>query len=229
MNLFEGAIFDVDGTLLDSNDPHARAYQKAFEEAGLRFPYSRIRRLIGMGGDHLIPALSGIAEESERGQAIARRKKEIFFNEYLSELEPFPEARDLVEALRDRGVRVAIASSASDEELERFLGIVGIDQLVEARAPSDAGQSSKPDPDVVQAAVRQLALPPGKCLMIGDTPYDIEAARKAWLRSIAFRSGGWSDQDLGGAIAIYHDPSDMLMHLDDSPFFRDWSGFPKAG
>ncbi|MEO5968844.1 MAG: HAD family hydrolase [Bdellovibrionia bacterium] len=213
------AIFDIDGTLLDSNDAHARAFEQAFKEAGKPYPYTEIRHLIGMGGDKLIPTLSGIKEDSPVGKQIAERKKVIFFSEFLPTLKPFPKAKELIQTLEKQDIKIGIATSAKEVELKKFLKIIGIDKLPDARVSADEVKNSKPDPDVIQAALSKLGTPPDQTLMIGDTPYDIEAALKVGVKTIAFRSGGhWTDKDLSGAIAIYDSPMDLLSKLMESPF-----------
>jgi phosphoglycolate phosphatase-like HAD superfamily hydrolase len=126
METIQAAIFDIDGTLLDSNDAHARAFKQAFKEVKKFYSYLKIRRLIGMGGDHLIPVLSGISENSPEGKKVAQRKKEIFFSHYLAHLKPFQQGKELVETLLEHGLKVAIATSAEASELEQFLKIIGL-------------------------------------------------------------------------------------------------------
>jgi HAD superfamily hydrolase (TIGR01549 family) len=213
-----GVILDVDGTLIDSNDAHAHAWVEVLAEAGLRVEYKKVRRLIGMGGDKLLPAVTGIEKDSEQGQKIAERRRELFMTHYLSSIKPFPETRHLLERMREAGLELVVASSAEGEELESLLEIAGVEDLVEARASSSDAKQSKPDPDIVHAAIQRIESGAGELIMLGDTPYDIEAATKAGVRIVALRSGGWMDEDLEGAIAIYQDPADLLTHFADSPF-----------
>ncbi|HEX8027612.1 MAG TPA: HAD family hydrolase [Vicinamibacterales bacterium] len=209
-------LFDVDGTLVDSNDAHAAAWVKAFTESGVRVDPSLVRRCIGMGGDKLMPAVSGIDAESEQGSAIAKRRGEIFSTEFLPSLEPFRDADRLVAAVRARGLTVVVASSAKDDELQALLKIAGAAGLVHASTSADDADESKPAPDIVEAALNEANAAPADAIMIGDTPYDIEAASRAGVRAIALRSGGWSDRDLAGAIAIYDGTWDLLAQIDDS-------------
>src|SRR4051812_32949242 len=130
MDINLAAIFDIDGTLLDSNDAHAKAFVQAFKEAGKPFPYFRIRSLIGVGGDHLIPTLSGMTEDSPLGKQITDRKKEIFITQYLPHLKPFPKAKELIQCLADHDIKIAIATSAKAIELKQFLRIIGIENIV---------------------------------------------------------------------------------------------------
>jgi HAD superfamily hydrolase (TIGR01549 family) len=220
MSSIQAVIFDIDGTLLDSNDAHARAFEAAFLENGRPYPYLEIRRLIGMGGDNLIPTLSGLKKESPKGKRISHRKKEVFFSKYFSQLCSFPKVRELMSALKDRGMKISIATSASQDELKQFLKLLEIEEFLDAHTHSDDVESSKPDPDVIRAALKKLNFKPNQVIMIGDTPYDIEAASRAGVKTIALRCGGyWKDQDLSGAIAIYDNPHDFLKNLDHSPLF----------
>ncbi len=218
--MFQGVIFDVDGTLVDSNDAHARAWQEALQEAGYRIPFERIRRLIGMGADQLLPEAIGVAANTPSGEAIAERRGQVFRERYLPQVKPLPGSRELVRRLRRDGYLLAIASSAQPDELGALLKIAGVDDLIEAKTSADEVEESKPEPDVVLAALRKLKVPGTAAVMIGDTPYDAEAARRAGVAFIGFRSGGWSDRDLAGALAVYDGPADLLARLDSSPLRR---------
>jgi HAD superfamily hydrolase (TIGR01509 family) len=218
--VFQGVILDVDGTLVDSNDAHARAWQQAFHEAGYRIPFEGIRRLIGMGGDQLLPEAIGVAASTPSGKAISERRGQIFREHYLPEVKALPGSRDLIVRLRRDGYLLAVASSAQPDELVALLKIAGVDDLFEARTSAGDVEESKPEPDVVVAALRRLEVSAADALMIGDTPYDAEAAGRAGVAFIGFRSGGWSDGDLKGARAVYDGPSDLLAGLDSSPLRR---------
>ena len=213
-------LFDVDGTLVDSNDAHTRAWVKAFWEYGLTVDPAVVRRSIGMGGDKLMPAVSGVKEDSPLGKLIANRRAEIFRREQLPRLKPFDGAKDLVAAIKDRGCTAVAASSAKEAELKPLLAVAGVDAMMDAKTSSDDAEASKPDPDIIEAALERAHADRSEAIMIGDTPYDIEAARRAGLEAIAFRSGGWADDDLSGAIAIYDGPWDLLARIDDSPLRR---------
>ena len=218
--MYDGVIFDVDGTLVDSNDAHAQAWAEALAEAGHAVPFERIRRLIGMGGDKLLPEVTGLSAETPEGERISKRRGEIFEEKHLPLLRALPGASALVARLRDQGFRLAVASSAQPAELEPLLKIAGADHILRERTSGGDVEESKPEPDVVLAALRKLRLAPGAVLMIGDTPYDVEAARKAGVAVIGLRSGGWSEGDLRGALAVYDDPADLLARLDSSPLRR---------
>lgn len=209
-------LFDVDGTLVDSNDAHARAWVDAFAEAGVQVDFARVRRCIGMGGDKLIPAVSDLTEESPEGQRISKRRSEIFTTKHLPTLQAFPGARELVAAIKDLGLLAVAASSAKKDELKPLLAIAGAESLMDAATSSDDAEESKPDPDILHAALERAKARPEEAVMIGDTPYDIEAARRAGVPVIAFRCGGWGDAELKGAEAIYDGPADLLANLDRS-------------
>ncbi len=214
-----GVILDVDGTLLDSNDAHARAWVRALALGDHHVPFERVRQLIGMGGDKLIPALTGLDPHDAAGRLIADRRRRIFLQDYLPLLTAQPGSRNLLRLLEARGIRRVVASSAEEAELLRELRAAQVEDLVEHVVSKDqAGGHSKPDPDPVRSALEYLGIPPAEVVMIGDTPYDIEAAARAGVSTIALRCGGWSSQDLADALAVYDDPQDLVNEVDSSPF-----------
>jgi HAD superfamily hydrolase (TIGR01509 family) len=198
-----GVLLDIDGTLLDSNVAHALAWVDALTEARVEVNLARTRPLVGKGGDKVLQQLAGIDHESERGKAITHRRKAIFEERYFPDCRPFPMARELAQRLRADALRVLVATSASKSELHELLRAAGVHDLIEDAATSSDATRSKPDPDIVQAAVERSGLPPEELLMLGDTPYDVEAARRARVDAVALRSGGWPDADLDGAAAVY--------------------------
>jgi HAD superfamily hydrolase (TIGR01509 family) len=206
---YQGVIFDVDGTLVDSNDAHARAFVEAFREFGFEIPFEKVRRLIGKGSDKLIPELIGRHDE-----AIAERKKRIFKARYLPTLRPFPGVEPLLDKLKTMGLKLAVASSAAKDELDALLEVAQAKRYFEERTGADDAERSKPDPDVVQAALQKLALPPARCVMVGDTPYDAQAAWAAGVAFIGMRCGGWRDADLQPAVDVYDDPADLIASVD---------------
>lgn len=214
--VLKAVLFDVDGTLVDSNDAHAHAWVKAFAQSGVEVDYAHVRRCIGMGGDKLMPEVSGIAEDSERGLVIAERRGEIFKTVFLPHLRPFPEAAALVAAMKARGLVTVAASSASKEDLRALLKVAAVDTAMDDATSSDDAEESKPEPDIVLAALKRAEATAEEAVMIGDTPYDVAAAQKAGVRIIALRCGGWGDADLKGAVAIYDGPWDLLRELASS-------------
>jgi len=218
--MYRAVIFDVDGTLVDSNDDHALAWVQAITESGRRVEFSRVRPLIGMGGDKLLPEVTGLSIDSPEGKAIASRRRDIFQRDHLPHLKPTRGAQALLEWLRDDRQKLLVASSAEDDELRQLLDVAGASRLIESATSSDDAERSKPDPDIVAAALRRAGVPAAEVIMVGDTPYDVAAALRAGIEIIGLRSGGWSDQELTGAVAVYADPEDLLEHYDLSPFKR---------
>jgi HAD superfamily hydrolase (TIGR01509 family) len=218
--MIKAVLFDVDGTLVDSNDAHAAAWVKAFSEHGVTVDAAHVRRCIGMGGDKLMPEVSGIEEESRTGSAIAKRRGEIFMKELLPTLMAFKDADDLVAAVKERGLTAVAASSAQKDELTALLELSDTTSLMDDETSSDDADESKPAPDIIEAALKRAKASPSEAIMIGDTPYDIESARRAGVKAIAFRSGGWRDEDLHGAVAIYDGPWHLLAEIDRSPLRR---------
>ena len=209
-----GVLLDIDGTLLDSNDAHANSWAEVFRRHGLEVTFEQVRPLIGKGGDKLLPELTGIDPESPRGKAIAQARSSLFLRQYLPGLQPTPGARRLVETLTSRGVRVVIATSSSGKELEALLEQAEVADLIQRATSADDG-ASKPDPDIVRAALAKAKLTNREAIMVGDTPYDIEAAGKSGVGSIALRCGGWwGDAALAGAFAIYDDPAALATALE---------------
>jgi HAD superfamily hydrolase (TIGR01509 family) len=219
--LLKGVIFDIDGTLVDSNDAHAQSWVDTFAEAGYGVPFDVVRPLIGMGADKLLPKTIGIKHSSEEGKKLIKRRSEIFRERYLPRLRPFKGSRDLVLRVRSDGLKAIVATSAKDEELEGLLKAAQVEDLMQERATASDAKRSKPDPDIVEAAIEESGIPPEQLVMIGDTPYDVEAAAKAGIRAIAFRCGGWNDEKLRGAVEIYDGPADLLAHYESSLIGRE--------
>jgi len=215
--VFKAVLFDIDGTLVDSNDAHAHAWVEAFTEAGVHVAFDKVRCAIGMGGDKLMPAVAGIEEETPLGTRISKRRGEIFKSEYLPRLQAFRGAGTLVHTVESLGIKAVAASSAKRDELEALLKIADATSLLGNSASGDDANQSKPDPDIVHAALKKAGVKPVDAVMIGDTPYDIEAASRAGVEIIAFRCGGWKDASLGGAIAIFDGPWHLLDRLEESP------------
>ena len=211
-------ILDVDGTLIDTNDAHAHAWVDVCNDFGYPVAFGRVRELIGMGGDRVLPALTGLSEESEVGQEMKERRGKVFRERYLPSCRPFPCARELLQRMQADGLRLAVATSASADDMAALLKAAGVDDLIEARTSSSDAENSKPAPDIVEAALKRAGVGAAEAVMLGDTPYDVKAATRAGVRSVALRSGGWDDDALAGAAAIYQDTADLLAHYDESPF-----------
>lgn len=214
----EGVLLDVDGTLIDSNGAHAESWSETLREFGFDVPAEQVRPLIGMGGDKVLPKLTGVDAESARGKALAERRAALFRERYVPRLRPTPGARDLLDRLRQEGLRLVVATSAAEDELHPMLEQVGLTELLARKTSSDDADNSKPDPDIIMAALRKGRLSPGQAIMLGDTPYDVEAATRASVGTVAVLSGGWDADALTGAIAIYDHPADIVAHFTASPF-----------
>jgi HAD superfamily hydrolase (TIGR01509 family) len=212
-----GVLLDIDGTLLDSNDAHARAWVEAFAEFDKVVKFEDVRRLIGMGGDRLMPKLTGIDSESTLGEQISGRRRALFLQSYLPKLRPFPKVRELLETLRRRDLVLVIATSAGPDELEPLLRQAEIRDLIDEKTSSGDADESKPAPDIIEAAIERSGVSARELVMLGDTPYDVTASKRAGVPCIAVRSGGWNDADLADAVAIYADVADLLARLDESP------------
>jgi HAD superfamily hydrolase (TIGR01509 family) len=226
MNRPKGIILDVDGTLVDSNEAHARAWAEALTRHGHTTTVEQVRPLIGMGGDKILPRLSGIDKDTPEGEQISSDRMEIFKTRYLPQLNAFPQTRQLLERMKRDGMTLVVASSAQEDELDPLLELAGAHDYIEAKTSGSDVEQSKPAPDIVEAALHKLALPANDVIMLGDTPYDIEAAGKLAIRVIAFRGGGFSDEDLKNAVAIYNDPADLLANYDTSPVARHHANTP---
>ncbi len=214
-------ILDIDGTLVLSNNAHARAWEEVLAEHGYATPYDDIRPLIGMGGDKLLPKLNPrLTQDDIMAKAISGRRSQLFLKKYAPNLKPTRGARDLILELHDRGIKRVVATSANEQELDALLAAARVSDLIDGSASKADATESKPSPDIVTAALEKSGCTPSDCVMLGDTPYDVQAARSAGIAIIAVRCGGASDADLAGADEVYDDPADFLAHLRTSRFFR---------
>jgi HAD superfamily hydrolase (TIGR01549 family) len=218
--VIKGVILDVDGTLVDSNEAHAASWVEVLRANGYTIEYEKIRRLIGMGSDKLLPQAIGIEAESAEGKRLNEERAKLFKDRYLPTLKPFEYVRELLERMRADDIKLVVASSAEEEQLDALLDIAGVKDLIETQTSSDDAENSKPDPDIVQAALQNLKQPVDQTIMLGDTPYDVEAALKAQINIIALRCGGWDDISLRGAVKIYDNPTDLLWHYEQSPIVQ---------
>jgi HAD superfamily hydrolase (TIGR01509 family) len=219
-SMTRGVIFDIDGTLIDSVDGHARAWQEVFARLGYDVPFETVRGQIGKGGDQLMPVFLPKDLIEREGEEIERQRLEIFKSKYLPHVRPFPGTRELFERLKAEGLKIVLASSAKGEELKAYKTIARIDDLVEEETSSDDVERSKPHPDIFEAALAKLGgVDPSEAVAVGDTPYDAEAAGKAGVRTVGVLCGGFPEADLrsAGCVAIYRDPADLLAHLETSP------------
>lgn len=210
--MLSAVIFDVDGTLVDSVDFHAAAWQKAFEQFGHRFDLRDIRGQIGKGGDQLLSVFLDEREIESRGEEIEDYRTALFKREYRPLVRGFSGSRPLLDRLRSDGIKVALGSSAKGDELKYYRKVAEIQDLDLVETSSDDAERSKPHPDIFQAALKRLDLPAEQCVVVGDTPYDAEAAGKAGLRTTGVLCGGFAEADLraAGADLIFVGPADLL-------------------
>ncbi|HYQ01594.1 MAG TPA: HAD family hydrolase [Polyangiaceae bacterium] len=218
MKPLQAVLLDVDGTLVDSNDAHAQAWLEVFQRNGYPGTFEWVRELIGKGGDKLIPEVTGLSQGSHEAKRLAKERRVLFAREYLPQLQPFPQTEALLRRLHDLGLKLVVASSANEEELTPLLEVCGALPYVNQQTSSSDVKHSKPDPDIVQAALRKAECSAGEAVLLGDTPYDVQAAAKASVTAVALRCGGHPDSALSGAIAIYDDVADLLAHFERSVF-----------
>lgn len=217
----KAVFFDIDGTLVDSNTFHVEAWQRAFAQGGHRIDPAAIAGQIGKGADNLVPALIPGASE-EQAEALGEAHGTIFKGEYLDRVRPFPHARDLVQRVHDSGRLVALASSASQEELEHYLQLLDIQGIVDVSTSSKDAGSTKPAPDIFAVARDKAGVEAETVVVVGDAPYDMQAAAKCGMTRVAVRSGGFDDDTLrdAGAQALYDDVATILAAFDESPLGR---------
>jgi HAD superfamily hydrolase (TIGR01549 family) len=213
-------IFDIDGTLVDSVELHAQSWQSAFERFGKRVAFADVRCQIGKGADQLMPVFFSPQELSDFGAELDHYRSQLFKREFLPRVKAFPKVRELFQRIRRDDKRIVLASSAKGDELKTYKELAGIGDLIETETSSEDAERSKPYPDIFTAALAQLGdVEPNQAIVVGDTPYDAEAARKIGLASIGLLCGGWTPEALrkAGCIAVYRDPADLLAQYDGSP------------
>ena len=218
--MIKAVIFDVDGTLIDTVDLHAACWVEALKHYGIEVPFDDIRVQIGKGGDQLLHGLIPPDMVEQKGEEIQEFRSDLFKREYMHKARPFPGVRELFEHIRDSGQRAVLASSGTREEVAQYKEIAGIVDLIDDATSSDDAERSKPFPDIFQAAFRKLGLAdPSLAMVVGDTPYDTEAARAAGNPSLGVLSGGFTEASLraAGAVAVYRDPAHLLECYDESP------------
>jgi HAD superfamily hydrolase (TIGR01509 family) len=216
MRRFRGVLLDVDGTLVDTVEAHALAWQQAFADRGYEVQLIQIKRMIGMGGDHLVELLTGVDHDSREFKKLSKAHEERF-EAILPRLHGIVGARDFVLRLRAEGYHVVVASSAQGDKLDVLLELANVRDLLTERAAASDVERSKPDPDVIEAALAKLPIARHQAVMIGDTPYDIDAARRAGVSTIGVGTGGFSTEALAGAIAVYASIGELLARWPDSP------------
>ena len=211
-------IFDVDGTLVDSNELHVDSWDRAFRKFGKQFPREALRAQIGKGSDQYLPAFLTPDEIDRFGKELDEYRSELFRKEYLPRVRPFPKVRELFQRIRDDHKRIVLASSGKKADTEYYVKILKIENLIEGYISGDDADNSKPAPDIFAASLKKLGdIAPADAVTVGDTRFDIEAAAKAGLKTIAFLCGGTPESVLreAGAVAIYRDPADFLAHYNE--------------
>ena len=211
-------IFDIDGTLVDSNELHVDSWDRAFRRFGKQFPREKLRAQIGKGSDQYLPEFLTTDEIDRFGKELDDYRSDLFKKEYLPKVRPFPKVLELFQRIRDGNKRIVLASSGKKADTKYYIDLLKIDDLIEGYTSGDDADNSKPAPDIFAASLKKLGEgPPSDAVTVGDTRFDIEAARKAGLKTIAFLCGGTPESTLrkAGAIVIYRDPADFLAHYDE--------------
>jgi HAD superfamily hydrolase (TIGR01509 family) len=211
-------IFDIDGTLVDSNELHVDSWDRAFRRFGKQFPRKKLRAQIGKGSDQYLPEFLTSDEIDRFGKELDDYRSELFRKEYLPKVRPFPKVRELFQRIRDDNKRIVLATSGKKADTKYYIDLLKIDNLIDGYVSGDDADSSKPAPDIFVASLKKLGgISPADAVAVGDTRFDIEAARKVGLRTIAFLCGGTSESVLceAGAVAVYRDPADFLAHYDE--------------
>jgi HAD superfamily hydrolase (TIGR01509 family) len=211
------AILDIDGTLVDTNYQHALAWYRAFREHGVVLAIWRIHRHIGMGGDQLVPALTDDSFERARGEEV-RDAEGRHYMRMIGEVQPMRDARELIEDIRERRHTALLASSAKEQEVDHYLDLLAARELADGWTSSADVESTKPEPDLVHAALAKAGADARDAVMVGDTPWDVQAAERAGVPTIAVMTGGFSEAELrdAGAVAVYESVAELRERLDDT-------------
>jgi phosphoglycolate phosphatase-like HAD superfamily hydrolase len=216
----KAVVFDVDGTLIDTNDLHVASWVETFRRFGHSVAPEAVRGQIGKGADQLLPVFLPPGEVERRGREIAEARGELFLKSYVDRARPFPGVRELFLRLRAAGQRIVLATSSKAGELERILAPAGVGDLIDEATTADDAEHSKPSPDIFRAALERIApIGAAEAVAVGDTPYDAEAAGGAGLRCVGLLCGGFPEAALRGAgcVAVYRDPADLLARYEQSP------------
>jgi len=221
--MVEAVLCDIDGTLVQSNWLHAEAWQVAFAAMDIHLELEEIRRQIGKGGDQLLPVFVSWWKRDTVKEPLDAYRKFVFQHDFMPRVKPLPKAREFLAHVKAVGIKVALASSASKEDLLTYKQIVGMEELVDVETSADDANKSKPHPDIFKATLDRLGLPASKCIALGDTPYDAESAGLGGLRTIGVTTGGWSREDLlaAGCVEVYESVAELLERFGDSALVRE--------
>jgi HAD superfamily hydrolase (TIGR01509 family) len=209
------AILDIDGTLVDTNYQHAIAWFRSFRAQGMILPVWRIHRHIGMGGDQLVPALAGEEFADLHGDEVRGSEKGLY-RELIDEVEPMDGARELIERLGKSKTRVVLASSAKEEEVDHYLDLLDVREIVDDWTTSADVEATKPEPDLVRAALQKVEAEDG--VMVGDTPWDVVAAKRAGIETLAVLTGGFAASELrdAGATEVFESVRELCERLGET-------------
>ena len=210
----QAVLLDIDGTLVDSNDKHADCWVEAFAHFGKQVEWKTIRSQIGKGGDLLVPDTLNAREMRELGEPLKKYRGELWKDRYMESVQPFAGAIDAIRAIHARGVRVALASSSNPDEVEYYVGLLGVGDLLEGTTSKEDAEFSKPSPEIFQAALERVKSDPARTFAVGDTPYDILAAHRVPVPVIAVRCGGFPEETLAKAEYVFDDLAHMTRELD---------------
>jgi HAD superfamily hydrolase (TIGR01549 family) len=211
----QGLIFDIDGTLVDSNDLHARCWIEAFEHFDRHFEYDVVRGQIGKGGDLLVPDLLQARDMRAFGEKLKKYRTDLFKEKYMEQVKPFPHVLEIFEALHERGIKLALGSSSNPGEVEYYTRLLGVGDLIEGSTSKKDAKHSKPSPEIFQAALETIGTDDAFTMTVGDTPYDILASHRIALPIIAVLSGGFERQQLAKAEFLFDSVSEIVNKLDD--------------
>ncbi len=219
--MIRGVIVDLDGTLIDSRRAHALAWKKTLDEEGVRNSLDEIERWMGCDANQLLGQLAGVEAQSQRGQRLIQKKRRVLEAEYYDQIRPHPCSKALLTRLREEGLRFAFMTSANPCELKTFLNLLDSQELMEYSKIEEV-QLKRRTP--IETAIASLGMNPEELILLGNTPYDVQVAVGHGISAIAFRSGGWSDGELTGALMVYDDIPDLLRKFDESPLSKKARG-----
>jgi HAD superfamily hydrolase (TIGR01509 family) len=221
--MVRAVLCDIDGTLVESNWLHARAWQVAFAEMDIELELEEIRRQIGKGGDELIPVFVSWWKRAAVKEPLQAYRKFVFQHDFMPRVKPLPKVREFLLRVKAEGIKVALSSSADKDDLLAYKRIAHIEDLVDAETSADDADKSKPHPDIFEATLRRLGLRARDCIALGDTPYDAEAAGYAGLRTIGVTTGGWAHDELmaAGCVEVYESVEELLERFEESAIVRE--------